>query len=154
MKLFAKSLLLLTLAVASATVAHAGPGGNFMQQIMQQAQSGQQIDQQKLQESIQQMQGNIMAFSQCMNGIGMDKMQELQSKGMEIKQKIDAFCAQGKEEEARRYAYVESMNFMKDPTVIKLRECSQDMVEKLNVPTPDETKEGSICGKPAHSMPR
>lgn len=134
-------LLCLSASMAQAQESH------FIQQMMQQAQDGNgQIDPQKMQQQMMKMQGGMLAASQCMNDIGMEKMQALQERGMAIKQKIDTLCAKGKESEAEEYARSEGERFMKDPVVQKLRGCSQEMVKKFNMPDPDSVKEGkSLC---------
>jgi hypothetical protein len=97
------------------------------------------IDQRILMNKMQNMTPQQLEFMQvmltegqkCMGQMPEGQLQELQERGAHITNQIKSLCAQGDRTEAQRYASSQGEIFMKDPAIVKLRGCSEKLVQSM-----------------------
>lgn len=91
------------------------------------------------QPPLQQMQNNIntqaaMEMMACIQqNVGMESLQELQSRGQAIQDQIQKLCHTNQRDRAQKYAIEEGMKLQHDPAIRKLSECSKDMIDQMGI---------------------
>lgn len=81
--------------------------------------------------TMQNMIAQLQKMQACMADIGEAELKALENKNRAVEAEIDQLCKDGKRDEAHSRSLAVAMEMSGDPSVIKMRECSELMPKNM-----------------------